>query len=123
MFEELNIATQSNKNDWRIDASGFAFKNISELEFNKTYMVCGMYMFRSNNNSAIKSHGILSIIDLDINEGFRVNLPVRYNYLVKQITQNTKYRNGINNEKCGVVFEECITKRDNVCYNVKLLDL
>lgn len=123
MFAELNQKAQSNKDDWRIDASDFEFANISDLEMEKTYMVCGMYMYRDTTNSNIKSHGILSIIDLDTNTGYRVNLPIRYNYLVKQITTTAKYRDGINNEKCGVTFTGNTTRRGNIYYVVELLDL
>lgn len=76
-----------------------------------------------SNSNLIKSHGILSIIDLDRHIGYRVNLPVRYNYLIKQLVSNQKYRAGINEEKCGVLFESAVTKKDNICYNVKLIDL
>ena len=123
MFEELNIVNQSNNKLWRVDASQFPYANISELKYGKTYMVCGIYMYRGTNNNSIKSHGILSIIDIDTNEGFRVNLPVRYNHLVKQITSVDKYKNGINEEKCGVIFSAGVTKQGQDCYNVKLVDL
>ena len=122
MFSELNLKNPTNSGDWRVDASKFEFKNISEIECDKTYLVCGMYMFHGN-GTYIKSHGILSVIDLDTSAGYRVNLPTRYNYLIKQITSNSKYKDGINNEKCGVMFEQVETKSGNMCYNVILVDL
>ena len=123
MFEELNLSAPTNTGDWRVDASNFEYRNISDLEFDKTYMVCGIYMYKGSGNYAIKSHGILSIIDLDTSIGYRVNLPIRYNYLVKQINSAEKYKVGINNEKCGVIFEKALTKKEHICYNVKLIDL
>lgn len=121
MFEEMNLKSPLNTDDWRIDSRSFEFKNISEMDFNKTYVVCGVYM--CVDCGLIRAHGIMSVIDLDSSTGYRVNLPTRYNSMVKQITSASKYKDGINNEKCGVTFESVVTKRGNQCYNVKLIDL